>query len=174
MFSFSPYVGEFTTHNIYNPYFFCIFIYLIVNTDKLKTINSARWNVFFMKKRELKYIILKNNIMERRISNTILGFLAGAVTGAVIGILMAPDKGSRTRRGISSKIKNSKKDLATTMKEKVDELKYEVNEMVEEMQKKLNEAESKMRNRAKKAEKKMKEKSGKFSNETLTSRNSPI
>ena len=36
-------------------------------------------------------------------SNTMLAFLAGAAVGAIAGILFAPDKGSVTRKKISSK-----------------------------------------------------------------------
>lgn len=44
--------------------------------------------------------------MEREANNTIkivLGFLAGAAAGAVAGILLAPDKGTNTRKNISDK-----------------------------------------------------------------------
>jgi gas vesicle protein len=34
-------------------------------------------------------------------SKTVLGFLAGAAVGSILGILFAPDKGTETRRKIS-------------------------------------------------------------------------
>ena len=48
----------------------------------------------------------------------LLGALAGFAAGAVIGILFAPDKGSNTRKSISSK----SDDYADMLKEKFDEM----------------------------------------------------
>jgi gas vesicle protein len=48
----------------------------------------------------------------------LLGFLAGAVAGAAIGILFAPDKGSETRR----KIVDESQDLADNLKGKFNNL----------------------------------------------------
>ncbi|HEV3222228.1 MAG TPA: YtxH domain-containing protein [Puia sp.] len=48
----------------------------------------------------------------------LLGFLAGAVAGAAIGILFAPDKGSETRR----KIADESQDLADNLKGKFNNL----------------------------------------------------
>jgi gas vesicle protein len=36
-------------------------------------------------------------------SNVLLGIVAGAAVGALLGVLFAPDKGSNTRRKISKK-----------------------------------------------------------------------
>jgi len=51
-------------------------------------------------------------------SKILLGFLAGAVAGAAIGILFAPDKGSETRR----KIVDESQDLADNLKGKFNNL----------------------------------------------------
>ena len=51
-------------------------------------------------------------------SKILLGLLAGAVAGAAIGILFAPDKGSETRR----KISEESNDLADNLKGKLNNL----------------------------------------------------
>lgn len=48
----------------------------------------------------------------------LLGVLAGAAVGALLGVLLAPDKGSVTRKKISKK----GTDYADALKEKYDEL----------------------------------------------------
>lgn len=48
----------------------------------------------------------------------LLGILAGAAAGAILGILLAPDKGSETRR----KLMQKGEDYADAMKDKFDEL----------------------------------------------------
>jgi gas vesicle protein len=40
-----------------------------------------------------------------------IGLLAGAATGAILGILFAPDKGTETRRKIVQKSKDVKDDI---------------------------------------------------------------
>ena len=51
-------------------------------------------------------------------SKVLLSLLAGAVAGAAIGILFAPDKGSETRR----KISEESNDLANNLKSKFNDL----------------------------------------------------
>ena len=51
-------------------------------------------------------------------SNVLLGVIAGAAAGALLGILFAPEKGSKTRRRILDK----SKDYADELKEKFDDL----------------------------------------------------
>jgi gas vesicle protein len=54
----------------------------------------------------------------------ILGILAGAAAGALLGVLFAPEKGSETRRKISQK----GKDLVDEVKHKYDDFVKGVNE----------------------------------------------
>ena len=44
-------------------------------------------------------------------SNTILGLVAGLAVGATLGLLLAPDKGTKTRKKIISKTKDTKDKL---------------------------------------------------------------
>jgi gas vesicle protein len=55
-------------------------------------------------------------------SRILLGFIAGAAIGGALGILLAPDKGSETRRKIAEKgseLGDSIVDLGETVKEKI-------------------------------------------------------
>ena len=49
--------------------------------------------------------------MSNNTGNTLLALLAGAAIGAVAGILMAPDKGSKTREKIKEGFDDAKKNL---------------------------------------------------------------
>lgn len=46
-------------------------------------------------------------------SNVLLGILGGMAAGALAGILLAPDKGSKTRKKMKRKASNIKADLQT-------------------------------------------------------------
>ena len=50
-------------------------------------------------------------------SKVLLGVLAGAATGAILGVLFAPDKGEETRKRISE----GSKDLTSNLKDKFGE-----------------------------------------------------
>ncbi len=56
--------------------------------------------------------------MSSNASNTIIALLVGAAVGAGLGLLLAPDKGTETRRKIKDKLKDGKDGLS----EKIDEI----------------------------------------------------
>ncbi|HEY8969831.1 MAG TPA: YtxH domain-containing protein [Puia sp.] len=60
-------------------------------------------------------------------SKVIMGFLVGAAVGGALGILLAPDKGSETRR----KIKERGADFGESISELGETIKDKVNEMVD-------------------------------------------
>lgn len=60
--------------------------------------------------------------MSTNTGNTIIALVAGTVLGAGLGILFAPDKGSKTR----GKIKDGYKDAEKDLKKKFDSLSEEV------------------------------------------------
>jgi gas vesicle protein len=49
-----------------------------------------------------------------------LGFLAGAATGAIAGILLAPNSGKKTRENIATKASQKKDDFNASVKKGVD------------------------------------------------------
>ena len=51
-------------------------------------------------------------------SKMVLGVLGGVAVGAILGVLFAPDKGSRTRK----KMVDTGKDYANDLKEKFEDL----------------------------------------------------
>lgn len=66
--------------------------------------------------------------------------LAGAAAGALLGILLAPDKGSETRRKIAQKsndltdnVKDKFSKMGDTISNKYQQVKSEANEMKEKM-----------------------------------------
>jgi gas vesicle protein len=71
-------------------------------------------------------------------SKVLLSLLAGAVVGAAVGILFAPDKGSETRRKISEEsndlannLKNKFNDFVDEAKEKFSSIKSETEDVAE-------------------------------------------
>ena len=61
-------------------------------------------------------------------SRTVIALLAGAAVGAVLGILLTPDKGEESRK----KVKQTAEECIDKVKEKLSNLKKEKEENVEE------------------------------------------
>jgi len=87
-------------------------------------------------------------------TKTVLGFLAGAAVGALAGILLAPDKGSETRKKISQKtndlgdsLKGSFSDFVDGIKDQYSNLKSTAEDAEEKGKGKMNT----MKNEAKNA-----------------------
>ena len=66
----------------------------------------------------------------------LLGIMAGAAAGAVLGILFAPDKGTETRRKIAEKsddyvndMKNKFNGLMDTLSKKMEDVQNKANDM---------------------------------------------
>jgi gas vesicle protein len=69
----------------------------------------------------------------------ITAIAAGAVAGAVLGVLFAPDKGTETRRKVSEEGKR----LAQTLREKFNRMKERSDEVVGTIQESIDELEAK-------------------------------
>ena len=61
--------------------------------------------------------------------NIVLGVLAGLATGAVLGILFAPDKGPKTRRKIIGGAKDLADDLSKKIRDEVSSLRNKASEL---------------------------------------------
>ena len=86
-------------------------------------------------------------------TKTLLGFLAGAAVGALAGILLAPDKGSETRKKISKKtgdlgdsLKGQFNDFIDGVKETYSGAKAEAEDVEEKGRTKYNSLKNEARN----------------------------
>ncbi|MBE0662010.1 MAG: YtxH domain-containing protein [Bacteroidales bacterium] len=82
--------------------------------------------------------------MKSSSGNFLIGFISGAIAGALAGVLLAPDKGSETRKKVTEKAKKIKDDLEKDFSAKVDDLKDYVNESVNDVKSKFSKAEKKV------------------------------
>ncbi len=62
-------------------------------------------------------------------SKLVLGIIGGVAAGALLGVLFAPEKGSKTRK----KIVDKSKDFADDMKEKFEDLYSDVTDKYENL-----------------------------------------
>jgi len=59
--------------------------------------------------------------MSRKSGNSLMAFLLGAATGAILGILYAPDKGVNTRQKLSFQLEKYRGMLQTLVNDLIDD-----------------------------------------------------
>jgi gas vesicle protein len=64
-------------------------------------------------------------------SNNVLGVVAGLAAGALLGVLFAPDKGSKTRKKIKNKTIEAKKNLKEEFDNFLDTISKKYNSLVD-------------------------------------------
>lgn len=69
----------------------------------------------------------------------VLGALAGLATGAILGILFAPEKGTETRKKIATKGKDSLEDLKNKYNDLIDSLSSKLDDVKSEGKKYISE-----------------------------------
>jgi hypothetical protein len=73
-------------------------------------------------------------------SKVLVGFLVGAAVGGALGILLAPDKGTETRR----KIMEKGNEMGESLSEWGDSMKSKINEVVDNVKDNFNKTKSSM------------------------------
>jgi len=85
--------------------------------------------------------------MSNNTGNTLLAVLSGAAIGAGVGILFAPDKGSRTREKIKDGIDDAKNELKHKLENATEELKHKFSSAKGDLEGTFDEMVSKMSNK---------------------------
>ncbi|MDH5605031.1 MAG: YtxH domain-containing protein, partial [Cyclobacteriaceae bacterium] len=81
--------------------------------------------------------------MSKKSGNSLLAFLLGAATGAILGILYAPDKGSNTRDKLSFRLDKYKQMLEDLLEDLISGKDIPFSEAKSEGQKVVNQAKEK-------------------------------
>jgi len=68
-----------------------------------------------------------------RAGNIMVGFLAGAIAGVTTGILVAPNKGEKTRKMLKNKVKGVSKDITDKIGEQIDHLEVKIKNLKNKM-----------------------------------------
>jgi gas vesicle protein len=87
--------------------------------------------------------------MSKSSTNALLGFIAGATAGAALGVLFAPDKGSKTRKRIKNEAEKIGDDVRDSLSSKIDDLNDYVGEFVKEAKSRFSTLEEKVKKEAK-------------------------
>jgi gas vesicle protein len=86
--------------------------------------------------------------------SAIMGFLAGAATGAALGILFAPDTGTSTRKKIREQAQKIGDDIKDNVTHRIDDLNKFVSGFVDETKAKIADLEKKTREEIKEVKEK--------------------
>lgn len=76
----------------------------------------------------------------KSVENIVGALMAGAVLGAAMGLLFAPNKGSKTRRNMANSASDSVKSLKKKMKKETKALRSKANDLIEYAEDKVDNA----------------------------------
>merc|ERR1711916_404397 len=126
----------------------------------------------------LKLVVTIKQIIMSNTGNIITGIVSGLAIGATVGILFAPDKGSKTRKKIkktakeskeslvaktneiseqlSSTFTSNKKEFSNELDNMVKDMSYKADDVIDALEKKLEKLKKKKKGKKKKKKKKKK------------------